>query len=419
MFRFFLKKNNFKRFQSKKKFLEKYENKFKVNSKVEEIKKENYDDLFQKEMKKKNKWYFYSLICFISLFLFKKHQKELFLSSLIFFSEKEKEELNQKLEECFIQELKKKNFEEFSFLSYNEYEWPFLSHGLNTFILLFKKEKKYLKETSTILNHLMHYGNNDKLISQHLSLNSLLLELKQEYDEETKIQLGEFIYQYFEKEIQEEEVVHTIIELSTHQDITIRKIVSNYFKFFKKNEEMKSFLKKLNEKEIPDKYIANNISEASNKGSFFSKKISNFFSHPLVFKSLIFVVGGISYSMLRFNHKFSGKFFQFHLPSFRYSKDIALKNLTLLIPLFLLDEGWNTLDRYLFSNFKIEEDKVPFLVFIHYSSILLMVAFQLRTNPFLFYPLLTIPFVTYDRVLFPVSTMGIGFQWKRYNKLYL
>jgi hypothetical protein len=57
------------------------------------------------------------------------------------------------------QEVKKKNFEEFYYLSYNEYEWPFLSKGIETFIYLFKNEKKYLKETSTILCHLMLYGN--------------------------------------------------------------------------------------------------------------------------------------------------------------------------------------------------------------------------------------------------------------------
>jgi hypothetical protein len=264
-------------------------------------------------------------------------------------------------------------------------------------------------------------GDNFHLLSKELPLNQLLLELKQEeYDEETKIQLGELIYQYFEKSKDLDCNPSILMELSTHPDVMIRRIASNYFKFQSNKEEMHSFLMKLNQKEIPDKYISNNLSESLNQGSSYSKKFKDFFTSPLVFKSLIFVLGGISYSMLRFNHKFSGQFFKFHLPSFRYiSKEIALKNFTLLVPLFLLDEGWISLDRYLFTHYKIKEKTVPVIVFLHYSSILLYLAFQLRFNPFLFYPMLTNPFVTYDRLLLPPSSIGVGYQWKRYNKLYL
>jgi LPS O-antigen subunit length determinant protein (WzzB/FepE family) len=83
MFRFRPKKKVLsevlKRFQSKKKYLEKYENKYKVveeKKQKEEEEEVNYERIVEKELNKKNKWYLYSFLCFISLYLFKKHQKE-------------------------------------------------------------------------------------------------------------------------------------------------------------------------------------------------------------------------------------------------------------------------------------------------------------------------------------------------------
>eukprot|EP01080_Neovahlkampfia_damariscottae_P001595 gene1595-12720_t len=414
-----------KRFKSKKN-LETYQNRYKVDEKkIEKKPKEagvslelKYQKILKKEIKSKNKWYLFSLLCALSLYIFQTHIKD----------DKDEEYLNMMIDECLTEdkeidnEIKKKNFLEFYFLSENETEWEFLSKGLDAFIFLFNNEREYLRDTSKILANLMLYSSNFDKISKEININELISLLKNEKDEKTKLNLGEFIYRYYEKLNDNEEMISStmnqVIDLSFSNDVITRKIVSNFYKFFKNNEEFQnSFLKKLKRDEIKENSIKFNIDEALGNRKSFKRYLIDGFFHPLVFKTFIFIGGGTAYSMIRFNHKLSGKLLKFNLLSFKLTKNISTRNLILFIPFLVMDESILKLNRYLFTNYKIEQNQIPILVFLNYFSILSYIFIFLKSNPFLFYPISTNIACTYDRVILPTK-IGLGYEFKRYNKLY-
>ena len=119
--------------------------------------------------------------------------------------------------------------------------------------------------------------------------------------------------------------MNQVINLSFSKDILTRKISSNFYKFLSTNsDEFKNnFLKKLKIEDISENVIKFNIEEALGNRKSIKRRIIDFFYHPLVFKSALFILGGSAYSMVRFNHKLTGKYLTFNLLAFKLTKNIV------------------------------------------------------------------------------------------------